>query len=86
MVFDFGCKYKLGDLDDVDDYFKKLDEANAERLFYEAMMKRGEFDTMKDSLDEYLQNQQDQPDTRADLKAFVEKIENYPKTREEIAE
>ena len=61
-----------------------LDDANAERLFFEAITKRSEFESMKESLDEYMQNLQEKPDTRADLKAFVEKLADYPKSVAQI--
>ena len=62
----------MGEIDDVDAYFKLLDEDDADRLFFEALNRRGDFEAMRENLDEYMQKQQEQPDTRADLKKVVE--------------
>ena len=59
LLQDFGIKYKLREVEDVDAYFKLLDEAECDRLFFEGLMKRGDLETMKESLDEYLHNIQE---------------------------
>ena len=45
-ILDFGCKYKLGEIDDADHYLKKLDESGAERLFFETLTKRSDLESM----------------------------------------
>ena len=49
-------------------------------------MRKNEFEQMKENLDEYLRHKQELPDTRADLRAFVEKIRDRPKTIKQIVE
>ena len=54
MINDFGAKYKVSEVESVHEYFKMLDEANAERLFFEALRNKSDFEGMRDTLDEYL--------------------------------
>ena len=54
VLFDFGAKYKSGEVESIDSYYKSLDDANAERLFFESVTRRPEFESMKENLDEYL--------------------------------
>ena len=84
LLFDFGARYKAGEVDDPDQYFRLLEDAKAERLFMEAATRRSDFDGIKESLDEYMQNLQEKPDTRADLKAYIETIVDYPKSVQQI--
>ena len=81
IINDFGAKYKVSEVESVHDYFKMLDEANAERLFFEALRNKSDFEGMRDTLDEYLQHDQVLPDAREDLRAYVDKIGDLPKTK-----
>ena len=74
LTHDFGTRYKRGDINGVDQYFTLLEEKGAERLFFEALMKRDEFEKLAEALDDHLQNQQELPDIRADIDAYCDKI------------
>ena len=44
MVYDFGSKYKTGDISDVDSYFKFLSEQRCDKLYMDAGLAREKFD------------------------------------------
>ena len=46
--------YKRGEVEDVDKYFRYVEEQGADRLLFEGLMKRGDFDQMQDGIDEHL--------------------------------
>ena len=47
-------RYKRGEIETADKYFKMLEEKQADRLFLEAIMRRDEFEKMAEYLDDYL--------------------------------
>ena len=54
---DFFMRYKQSEVDSSDTYFKFIEKQAAERLFFEAIMKKDEFDKCAENLDDYLQAQ-----------------------------
>ena len=54
VIHDFGIRYKQSDVEGVDDYLEYLDEQNADRIFLDTLMRRYDFENLKDSLDDYL--------------------------------
>ena len=48
-------RYKQGEIESIDKYFKFLDDKGADRLFFEGLMNQGDFEKMRENLDEYLQ-------------------------------
>ena len=81
LIYDFSAKYKVGEVKGMWEYFAMLDEANAERLLFDAMRNKSDFEGMRETIDEYLQHEQELPDHYEDLKAYVDTIEDLPKTK-----
>ena len=50
------------------------------------MRNKSELEGMRENIDEYLEHEQEQPDAYEDLKAYVDKIEDLPKTKAQIIE
>ena len=68
-------RYKKGEIDSTETYFKFLDGKGADRLFHEALMKKDEFEKCAENLDDYLQAQQELPDIRENLNEYCNNIE-----------
>ena len=49
ILYDFGARYKKGEYDDADQYFDMLEKLGHQKLFFDAIMKRDEFDKMVDA-------------------------------------
>ena len=79
-------RYKKGEIESVDKYFKFIDEKGADRLFFEGLMEKPKFETMREHLDEFMEAQQELPETSEDLNAYVAKIDKNCKSVEEIVE
>jgi len=75
LLMDFFMRYKRGDIESTDEYFKFLEEKQADRLFFEAIMKREDFEKCAEHLDDYLQAQQELLDIREDLNDYCDSIE-----------
>ena len=79
-------RYKKGEIESIDKYFKFLDDKGADRLFFEGLMNQSDFEKMREHLDEYMESQQELPDIREDLNKYVSSLENQTKSVEEIIE
>ena len=44
LINDFGVRYKEGSIEDVEDYFKFVDEMNCDRLLFKGGLAREKFD------------------------------------------
>ena len=55
--YDFGTRYKSGQVEDVDDFLKLLEEKGCDKLFLDCLIKKDELEMVRDRLDEYLQRQ-----------------------------
>ena len=56
------------------------------KLFYTALQRRDEFDRIAESIDDFFQSTQENPDIRADLAEYVKEIEVLSKPHEKIIE
>ena len=68
-------RYKKGDIESVDKYFKYIDDKGADRLFFEGLMEKPKFETMREHLDDFMEAQQELPDIREDLNEYVAKLD-----------
>ena len=84
ITHDFGMRYKKGEIESVDKYFKYMDDKGADRLFFEGLMRKSDFESMREHLDDYMDAQLELPDIREDLKAYVAKLKPQSKSLEEI--
>jgi hypothetical protein len=69
-------RYKKGEIESIDKYFKFLDDKGADRLFFEGLMNQSDFEKMREALDEYLESQQELPNIKEDLEKYVSNLEN----------
>ena len=50
-------RYKQGDIESADKYFKFIEDQAADKLLFEAIKRKDEFEKLAENLDDYLQAQ-----------------------------
>ena len=77
-------RYKSGEVDDVDDYLRYLDEQGCDRIFFDSLIRRDDLELVRDRLDEYLQKTMENPNIREDLQIYVNELGDDKDSIEEV--
>ena len=74
ILYDFGSRYKKGEIEDLESYFEHLDKTGCDKVLFDAGMRREEFEKLSEFIDDLLAQKQEAFDHFDWLTKFVDDI------------